>query len=117
MSLLGGALHGKSVKLSEEFQSNWNSTVSQIPELSKPQAFHQSPILVAGGLGIFFAFLINYFYFLLFKNIILFEYLTFCTLIFFIGLIDDLKINVKAKTRLALMIIFLVYWEGYYVIS
>ena len=77
-------------------------------QLSKPQAFHQSPILVAGGLGIFFAFLINYFYFLLFKNIIFFEYLTFCTLIFFIGLMDDLRINTKATIRLALMIILLI---------
>ena len=51
-------------------------------QLNKPQAFHESPISVAGGLGIFFSFLIVYFYFLLFKNIIFFEYLTFCTLFF-----------------------------------
>ena len=74
----------------------------------KPQAFHETPTSVAGGIGIFFSFLIVYFYFLLFKNIIFPEYLAFCTLIFFIGLTDDLKINVKAKTRLALMIILLV---------
>ena len=63
-------------------------------QLSKPQAFHQSPTPAVGGLSIFFSFLIIYFYFLLFKNIIFFEYLTFCTLIFFIGLMDDLKINI-----------------------
>ena len=77
-------------------------------ELEKPQAFHESPTPVIGGICIFFSFLIVYFHFLLFKNIIFLEYLTFCTLIFFIGLTDDLKINVKAKTRLALMIILLV---------
>ena len=77
-------------------------------QLSKPQAFHQSPIPEVGGLGIFFSFLIIYFYFLLFKNIIFFEYLTFCTLIFFIGLMDDLRINIRATIRLALMIVVLV---------
>ena len=77
-------------------------------QLSKPQAFHQSPIPAVGGLGIFLSFLIIYFYFLLFKNIIFFEYLTFCTLIFFIGLMDDLKINIRATIRLALMIVVLV---------
>ena len=74
----------------------------------KPQAFHESPTSVAGGIGVFFSFLIVYFHFLLFKNTIFLEYLTFCTLIFFIGLIDDLKIDVKPKIRLALMIILLV---------
>ena len=63
-------------------------------QLSKPQAFHESPISVTGGLGILFSFLIVYFYFVLFKNIFFFEYLTFCTLIFFIGFVDDLKINI-----------------------
>ena len=77
-------------------------------QLSKHQAFHQSPIPEVGGLGIFFSFLIIYFYFLLFKNIIFFEYLTFCTLIFFIGFMDDLRINIRATIRLALMIVVLV---------
>ena len=87
-------------------------------QLSKPQAFHQSPVLAVGGLGIFFSFLIIYFYFLLFKNIIFFEYLTFCTLIFFIGLIDDLRINIRAIIRLALMIgllILLVKYNNFYI--
>ena len=53
---------------------------------NKPQAFHESPTSVAGGIGIFFSFLIVYFYFLLFKNIIFLEYLTLCTLIFLLVL-------------------------------
>ena len=74
----------------------------------KPQAFHESPTSVAGGIGVFFSFLIVYFHFLLFKNPIFLEYLTFCTLIFFIGLTDDLKIDIKPRTRLALMVLLLV---------
>ena len=76
-------------------------------QLRKPQAFHISPTSVIGGTGIFFSLLIIYFYFLFFKNIFFFEYLSFCTLFFFLGLVDDLKINFNPKIRLALMIIFL----------
>ena len=74
----------------------------------KPQAFHETPTSVAGGIGIFFSFLIVYFYFLLFENIIFLEYLVFCTPIFFIGFADDLKINIEPKIKLALMTILLV---------
>tara|TARA_B100001123_G_scaffold336751_1_gene380841 strand:- start:48 stop:1109 length:1062 start_codon:yes stop_codon:yes gene_type:complete len=77
-------------------------------QLSKPQAFHQSPTSVIGGLGFLFSFLIIYLYYGFFKNIFFLEYLTFCTLIFFIGFIDDLKINIKATTRLASMIVVLI---------
>ena len=77
-------------------------------QLRKPQAFHISPTSVIGGIGIFFSLLIIYLYFFFFKNIFFFEYLSFCTLFFFLGLVDDLKINFNPKIRLALMIIFLI---------
>ena len=76
-------------------------------QLRKPQAFHISPTSVIGGTCMFFSLLIIYLYFLFFKNIFFFEYLSFCTLFFFLGLVDDLKINFNPKIRLALMIIFL----------
>ena len=37
-------------------------------QLKKPQAFHEVPISVTGGAGIFFSLLIIYFNFFLFKN-------------------------------------------------
>ena len=74
----------------------------------KPQAFHELPISVAGGVGIFFSFIIVYFNFFLFKNIIFFEHFLFCTLFFLLGFADDLKINIKPSLRLFLMIIFLI---------
>ncbi len=52
-------------------------------QFSKPQAFHEHPISVAGGTGIFLLFLIVYFNLLFFKNIIFFEYLSICTFVFF----------------------------------
>ena len=76
-------------------------------QLRKPQAFHILPTPIIGGTGMFFSLLIIYLYFLFFKNIFFFEYLSFCTLFFFLGLVDDLKINFNPKIRLALMIIFL----------
>ena len=75
---------------------------------TKPQAFHESPISTAGGVCIFFSLLIVYFDFLLFKNIVFLEYLSFCTLFFILGLIDDIKIDIKPAIRLVLMIIFLI---------
>ena len=77
-------------------------------QLKKPQAFHEIPISITGGLGIFFSLLIVYFNFFLFKNLIFFEYLSFCSLFFLLGLIDDLRINIKPSFRLFLMIIFLI---------
>jgi len=77
-------------------------------QFTKPQAFHESPISTAGGLCIFFSLLIVYFDFLLFKNIFFLEYLSFSILFFILGFVDDIKINISAKIRLVLMIIFLV---------
>jgi len=77
-------------------------------QLNKPQAFHQFPISTIGGSVLFFSFLIVYFDFLFLKNISFIEYLSFCTLFFVIGFMDDISINIKPIIRLALMIILLI---------
>ena len=77
-------------------------------QVRKPQAFHTFPTPSVGGTGIFFSLLIVHFYFLLFKDVFFFEYLSFCTLFFFLGFVDDIKINFNPKIRLALMILFLI---------
>ena len=77
-------------------------------QLKKPQAFHESPISTSGGLGIFFLFLIFSFYLFLTKQIIYYEYLTFCTLFFILGFSDDLKLNIKPKFRLISMVLVLI---------
>ena len=88
--------------------NKYNPSLLIDDQLKKPQAFHTSPTSIIGGTGMFFSLLIIYFYFLLFKNASFFEYLSFCTLFFLLGFIDDLKINFNPKIRLALMIIFLI---------
>ena len=77
-------------------------------ELKKPQAFHEFPIPISGGIGIFFSFLILCLYLFLSKQIIYYEYISFCTLFFILGLLDDLKLNIRPKFRLILMIAFLI---------
>ena len=77
-------------------------------ELTKPQAFHQSPIPTIGGLGIFFLFLILCFYVFLTKQIVFYDFLSFCSFFFILGLLDDLKLNIRPKFRLILMIVFLI---------
>jgi len=77
-------------------------------ELKKPQAFHQFPIPTTGGLGIFFSFLISCLYLFLSKQIIYYEFLSFCSLFFILGLLDDLKLNIRPKFRLILMVFFLI---------
>ncbi len=77
-------------------------------EFKKPQAFHDSPTSTSGGIGIFFSFIIVCLYLIFSKQMIYYEYLSFCFFFFFLGLLDDLKLNLRPKLRLLLMIIILV---------
>tara|TARA_Y100000590_G_C15655440_1_gene990412 strand:+ start:112 stop:1182 length:1071 start_codon:yes stop_codon:yes gene_type:complete len=77
-------------------------------QFKKPQAFHEHSISIAGGLGIFLSLLIVYLNFIFFKNVIFFEYFSFCTLFFLLGFIDDIKLNINPNIRLILMIVFLI---------
>jgi len=77
-------------------------------DLKKPQSFHEFAVPTVGGLGIFFSFLILCLYLFLSKQIIYYEFLSFCILFFILGLLDDLKLNIRPKFRLILMIVFLI---------
>ena len=98
--------------------NRYNTKLLVDDQFSKPQAFHEKAISTSGGLYIFSSFLIVLFNFFFFKQTVFLEYLSFCTLFFIIGFIDDIKINVKAKIRLLLMIvglIFLVKYNNFYI--
>ena len=77
--------------------------------LEKPQAFHENSTYRLGGLIIFSLLILVFLYFFIFKNIFFSEYLSFCTLFFLLGFLDDLKINIKPKFRLFIMIAFLIF--------
>ncbi len=76
-------------------------------DFKKPQAFHESGISTAGGTVLFFSLLITFCNFYFFKNIIFYEYLFICIPFFILGIVDDVKINIKPSIRLILMILFL----------
>ena len=67
-------------------------------EFKKPQAFHEFPVSTSGGIGIFFSFLISFLYLFLSKQVLFYEYLSFCMLFFILGLSDDLKLNLEFVT-------------------
>ena len=90
------------------FLNKFNSRLFIDDEFKKPQAFHDISISTYGGVGIFISFLILCFYLFLSKQVIYYEYLSFCTLFFILGLTDDLKFDLKPKLRLLIMIIFLI---------
>tara|TARA_Y100000590_G_scaffold390734_1_gene466781 strand:+ start:1311 stop:2369 length:1059 start_codon:yes stop_codon:yes gene_type:complete len=76
-------------------------------QFNKPQAFHESAIPMVGGIVLLLLLIITYLYFLIFKNVVFFQYFSFCSLLFLLGFLDDLKVNIKPKVRLVLMIIFI----------
>ena len=90
------------------FLNKYNLQLLIDDQLEKPLAFHEYPVSRSGGIGVFFSFLILCLYLLLSKQIIYYDYLSFCTLFFILGLSDDLKLSVPPKFRLILMIIFLI---------
>ena len=77
-------------------------------QFKKPQAFHEFSISTSGGTLIFFSFLILCLFFLFTKQVIYYEYLSFCIPFFLLGLLDDLRLNIRPKFRLILMISFLI---------
>ena len=82
------------------FLKKYNFQILIDDEFEKPQALHEFPVTTSGGIGIFISFLIICLYLFLSKQIIYYEYLSFCTLFFILGLSDDLKLNTKPKLRL-----------------
>ena len=90
------------------FLNKFNIKLFVDDEFNKPQAFHEVPVSTSGGTGLFFLFLILCLYLFFMKQIIYYEYLSFCTLFFILGLSDDLKLNVRPKFRLILMVVFLI---------
>ena len=82
-------------------------------QFTKPQAFHELPTSITGGVGIFFSLSIIYFYLFFFKNVIFYEYLSICTLFFLLGLADDIEVNINPKIRLFLMTVFLIVLINY----
>ena len=90
------------------FLNKFNPKLLVDDQFKKPQSFHETPISISGGTGIFFSFLILNLYLFFSKGIVYYEYLSFCSLFFILGLSDDLKLNLRPKFRLLAMLIILI---------
>jgi len=77
-------------------------------QFQKPQAFHENSTYRLGGIMFFSLFAIVSLYLFVSKNIFYPEYISFCTLFFLLGWLDDLKINVEPNFRLLIMIFILI---------
>ena len=90
------------------FLNKYNPKLLVDDQFKKPQSFHETPISISGGTGIFFSFLILNLYLFFSKEIVYYEYLSFCSLFFILGLSDDLKLNLRPKFRLLAMLVILI---------
>ena len=73
----------------------------------KPQAFHDIAVTRSGGLAVIISLSIFfYIYFILYSKI-LYDYIFISYAMFFIGFLDDLKINITPLTRLIIMVLLL----------
>ena len=87
-------------------------------QFKKPQAFHNESIYRLGGIIVYSLLILVFLYLYFFHNIFYFEYLSFCTLFFILGLVDDLHIKIPPKFRLIIMIlllIFLIIYNQFYI--
>jgi len=75
----------------------------------KPQAFHERPTYSLGGVAVFFPIFFTCLYLYYFKEKIHFEFISFCTLFFVLGFLDDLKIDIRPKFRLIMMVFLLIF--------
>ena len=75
----------------------------------KPQAFHEYPTNRIGGIAVFFPVFLTFFYLYYFKNTFYFEFISFCSFFFILGILDDLKIDIRPKLRLIIMVLLLAF--------
>jgi len=73
----------------------------------KPQSFHSLPITRSGGLASMISLCFFFWIYYLIYNEILYDYILISLSMFFIGFLDDLKINILPSKRLLLMILLL----------
>ena len=84
--------------------SKSKSTLLADNDYKKPQAFHEISTYRLGGITFFISLSLAFLYLSYFENIYFSEYASFCTLFFLLGLLDDLKVRIAQKFRLAAMI-------------
>ena len=73
----------------------------------KPQAFHDFPVTRSGGIAVIISLSVFFVIYYLLYSKILYNYILVSYSVFFVGFLDDLKINIKPFKRLLVMIFLL----------
>tara|TARA_B100000575_G_scaffold258385_1_gene229950 strand:+ start:1460 stop:2521 length:1062 start_codon:yes stop_codon:yes gene_type:complete len=73
-------------------------------DLVKPQAFHKYAITRSGGIGTIICLTTLYSFYYLIYSKVLYDYIFVSYSMFLVGLLDDLKINIKPLKRLLAMV-------------
>ncbi len=76
-------------------------------DFSKPQAFHDFPVSRSGGLAVIISLSIFFVIYYLLYSKVLYEYIFISYSVFFIGFLEDLRINVTPSRRLLTMTLLL----------
>ena len=76
-------------------------------DFSKPQAFHVLPVTRSGGIAAIISLSIFFLIYYLLYTKVLYDYIFVSYSVFFIGFLDDLKINIKPLSRLVTMVLLL----------
>ena len=76
-------------------------------DFSKPQAFHDFPVTRSGGVAVIFSLSIFFVIYYLLYSKILYNYIFISYFVFFVGFLDDLRINIKPFKRLLIMVFLL----------
>ena len=73
----------------------------------KPQAFHESPVTRSGGIAIIISLSIFFIIYNLLYDQVLYDYIFISYSVFFVGFLDDLRINIKPFRRLMIMLLLI----------
>ena len=73
----------------------------------KPQAFHESPVTRSGGIAIIISLSIFFIIYNLLYDQVLYDYIFISYSVFFVGFLDDLRINIKPLRRLMIMLLLI----------
>jgi len=101
----------------QKYSSKIGSGILLDKDFDKPQSFHKSFVSRSGGLASFICLIIFFYFNYILFNKIYFDYLFLGSLIFSLGLSDDLKVNISPNLRLLLMVLILLFFVNYFTVN
>ena len=103
--------------ITQKYSNKFKNGILIDKDFNKPQSFHKDYVSRSGGIAAIIALWIFLFFNNVLFDILYIEYLLIGSSIFFLGLMDDLKIKIKPSYRLLIMILTLTVFINYLSIS